>query len=153
MGELIEERHKKLKSTKMESLVTVSQERLLSLRKKKIDQYINDKRMLSFNSATKYEILLEDIILSSESKDCFLNEYYSIVIRILIKGLTNNIVNCLKSNDNSLISLSLYIIRRYYTQNLENYSNLCNNEEIADTLIKLLLVDEVKIKVDSMNVK
>ena len=76
MDEVIpKERFKKFQNPKRENLIAVGQERLLSLRKKKIDQYINDKRMLSFNPLTKYEILLEDIPLSEEIKQNMLKEF------------------------------------------------------------------------------
>ena len=82
MDELIKERHNKLKKLKRENLISISHERSLNLRKQKLEKYINDKRMLSTNSATKYEIFLEEINLSEEIKNIILHEYNNYVISL-----------------------------------------------------------------------
>ena len=64
---------------KKHNLVTVGQERLLSLRKNKIDKYINNKRFLNHNLNTKYEFSLEEIEISSDIKELYLKDYDLIV--------------------------------------------------------------------------
>jgi hypothetical protein len=61
MDETIKKRMKNFHPEKKENLILDSHERLLTLRKKKIDNYINSKRIMNSNSNAKYEILLEDI--------------------------------------------------------------------------------------------
>jgi hypothetical protein len=79
MKEFDQESKKKFQVGTKHNLVTVGQERLLSLRKNKIDKYINNKRFLNHNLNTKYEFSLEEIEISSDIKELYLKDYDLIV--------------------------------------------------------------------------
>lgn len=146
MDERLKKRISNLSSCKKENLIEDCQERMLSLRKQKLEKHFESKRMLNFNPFSRYEILIEDITIENSPFNDFQTEFSINVNVHLTKGLTKRIVDGIYGN-NEEVKSSVYFIRRHHQSNNEDLSNLCRNKEFVDQLLKLFRLGDLKLQV------